>query len=72
MNDHDEKAPTTFQIPFDDETMVAVLEQALETMVPPRALIAAVVRDAFLHAKRNGLTIVCVPPGAPARSTSKH
>ena len=46
--------PTIFRVPIDDETMIAVIEQAQETKTPPRDLIAAVVRSVFLYAQKSG------------------
>jgi len=64
--------PTIMRVPLDDETMEAVLQQAEAAMVPPRDLIAAVVRDTFLTMKEQGVTFVRLAPGEKPPSDSKH
>lgn len=64
--------PTYMRVPLDDETMEAVLLQAEAAQVPPRALIAAVVRDTFLMMRQQGVTFVRLAPGAKPPSNSKH
>lgn len=59
---------TTFRVELDDETVAAVMEQAEAVRLPPRALIAAVVRDTFLAMKAEGVTLdrVALPAGPPS------
>lgn len=64
--------PTIFRVPLDDETMEAVLDQARAAKVPPRDLIAAVVRDTFLMMKEQGVLIARLDPGEKPPTDSKH
>ncbi|MDE2105514.1 MAG: hypothetical protein KGL39_50270 [Patescibacteria group bacterium] len=64
--------PTIFRVPLDDETMEAVLEQAAAAKVPPRILIASVVRDVFLAMRAEGETLVRIEPGDLPPTKSKH
>lgn len=63
---------TVFRVPLDDETMEAVLQQAEAVKVPPRDLIAAVVRDTFLMMKQQGVTLARLEPGDKPPTNSKH
>ena len=63
---------TIMRVPLDDETMEAVLEQAEAVRVPPRELIAAVVRDTFLMMKEQGVTFARIEAGASPPTKSKH
>lgn len=63
---------TSFRVDLDDETVAAVMEQAQEARCQPRDLMAAVLRDTFLFAKKNGARIAYLPPGAPSPSKFKQ
>lgn len=67
MDDH-----TIMRVALDDETMAAVLDQAEAARVPPRELIAAVVRDAFLMMREQGVTFARLEPGPKPPTNSKH
>ncbi|HEY6029959.1 MAG TPA: hypothetical protein VIU44_05325 [Gaiellaceae bacterium] len=60
------------RIPLDDETMAAAIEQASSARVGLVEVIAAVVRDAFLAMRAEGVTFVRLAPGDEPPTNSRH